>query len=216
MRRIRVIRHHIGFRLLHWLFVIEGVILALTGMQLGGILGIRVLPEATRATHVVTGLAWIFTVIVFVYYFVITGDYKWYGLRRIPLSLKFMIAEAKAWFGIGPHIEEPIRYNPRRGDYVEKIVPTEVVVWWIYVVFGLVLALTGLAMAFPEQFTFVYWITEALAGVLGGGPYAVMRATHRLAMFLVVTVVIMHIYAAWVFKMLRSITLGDRDEPIVE
>lgn len=233
------------FRALHWLIFTEGVTLGLTGMQLGGIWGVRVLPGGSAwAVHVVTGLAWVFTASFFVYYFVVSGDYKWYSLRRMLYSLRFFVAEAEAWLGIGrilwigpdvksigellrkregrgavslqPHVGEPIRYDVKKGEYVEKIVPTEVVVWWTYVALGLTIGFTGLAMAFPGQFAFVYQISGALAAIFGGGPYAATRAIHRLAMFLILAVAILHAYAAWVFKMLRSITFGDRDEPVAE
>ncbi len=216
-KRVRVKRHTALFRALHWLIFIEGLILGLTGIQLGGFWGIRVLPNGTvRAVHVVTGLAWLSTSLFFVYYFVISGDYSWYGLRRIPYSLKFMIAEAKAWFGIGPHIEEPIRYDPKKGEYVERIVPTEAMVWWIYFALGLLIAITGLALAFPEKLSFVYQIASFLASIFGGGPYAVIRALHQLTALLILGVVILHAYAAWVFKMLHAITFGYRDEPLAE
>lgn len=217
MTRVKVTRHTALFRALHWLIFIEGVILGLTGLQLGGIWDVRVLPGGTsRAVHVVAGLAWIFTCLFFIYFFIASGDYKWYGLKRIPYSLRYLVAEAKAWLGVGLHVEEPIKYDAKKGEYVEKIVPTEVVVWWIYVVLGLIIGFTGLAMAFPEQFAIVYQIAGAFATVFGGGPYAMTRAIHLLAMFLVLTVAILHAYAAWVFRMLRSITFGDRDEPVVE
>jgi formate dehydrogenase subunit gamma len=217
LKRVKTIRHHIGFRLLHWIIFIEGVLLTLTGLQIGGFFGLRVLTDTTSATHIVTGLALIVTLGVFVYYLIIDRDYKWYGLSRIPYSIKFFIAEFKAWFGIGPHVKEPIRYDPKKGEYVEKVVPTVVIVWWTYVIIGLVIIITGLAMAFPTQFSAIYSLADAIGYPIAGvGGYAFIRAIHRLFMFLLVGVVILHAYAAWVFKALRSITLGDREEPIVE
>ena len=216
MKRIRVERHTTLFRILHWLIFAEGLLLGLTGAQLSGIGGLQVFPEATRALHVVTGLAFTATAIFFFYYFVVSGDYRWYGLRRIPYSLRFMVAEARAWFGIGPHIEEPIRYDPKRREYVEKIVPTEAMVWWIYFALGVLIIITGAALAFPDKLAIVYDIAGYLSPLLGGGPYAVLRAIHRLVALLIFGVVILHAYAAWVFGMLRAITLGHRDEPVAE
>jgi len=217
VKRAKVTRHSGLYRLLHWSIFIEGVILGLTGMQLGGIWGVRVLSGGTSwATHVLLGLAWFFTAVFFVYYFIASGEYKWYGLRRIPYSLRYLVTETKAWLGVGPYVEEPIRHDTKKGEYVEKIVPTEVVVLWIYVVLGLVIGFTGLAMAFPEQFAFVFGISGVLAGIFGGGSYSVTRAIHLLAMFLILSVAILHAYSAWVFRMLRSVAFGDRDEPVVE
>ncbi len=191
--------------------------LTLTGLQIGGLFGLRILADTSSATHVVTGLALIVTLGVFVYYLIIDNDYRWYGLRRIPYSLRFFIAEFRAWFGIGPHVKEPIRYDPNKGEYVEKVIPTVVIVWWTYVIIGLVIIITGLSMAFPAQFSSVYSLADAIGYPLAGvGGYAFIRAIHRLFMFLLVGVVILHAYAAWVFKALRSITLGDRDEPVAE
>ncbi len=217
MKRMKVLRHHLGFRLLHWIIFAEGVVLTLTGMQLGGIFGLRILPEAAWAVHVVTGLALVVTLAVFVYYLIITKDYKWYSLRRIPYSLRYLMAETKAWFGIGPHVFEPIRFNPRNPGYVEKVIPTVVIVWWVYVALGLGISITGLAMAFPEQFAFVYWLADVVGYNLAGvGGYAFVRAIHRLCMFLLVGVVIMHAYSAWVFRLVRSIIFGEREEPVLE
>jgi formate dehydrogenase subunit gamma len=217
LKRVKVIRHHIGFRLLHWAIFIEGILLTLTGMQLGGIFGIRILAETARAIHVVLGLALIVTLAIFVYYLFITKDYKWYSISRIPYSVKYLIAEAKAWFGIGPHVAEPIRFNLKNRGYEEKVIPTVVIVWWTYVILGLVLSVTGLAMAFPDQFSFIFKLADMIGYTFTGvGGYSFIRAIHRLSMFLLVGVVILHMYSAWVFKLLRSITLGDRDEIAVE
>ena len=217
MKRVRVIRHHPGFRLLHWLIFVEGGLLTLTGMQLGGIFGLRILPGTSWAFHVTLGLALIPTLAAFVYYLVVTSDYKWYGLRRIPFSLRYLISETRAWFGIGPHVQEPIRFDSRNGRYVEKIIPTVVMVWWIYVVLGLGFCFTGLAMVFRPQFSFIYSLADLIGyAITGVGGYAFVRAIHRLLMFLLVGVVMLHAYAAWVFTSLRSITFGDRDEPVLK
>jgi formate dehydrogenase subunit gamma len=186
-------------------------------MQLGGIFGVRILAETVWAVHVTIGLALVVTLAVFVYYLIVTKDYKWYGLRRIPYSLKYLIAETKAWFGVGPHVFEPIRFNLRNPGYDEKVIPTVVVVWWVYVILGLMLSVTGLAMVFPEQLAFIYQLANTIGHpITGVGGYAFIRAIHRLAMFLLVGVVVMHMYSAWVFKLLRSIVFGDREEPVIE
>lgn len=216
MQRVRVTRHHPGFRLLHWIIFVEGGLLTLTGMQLGGIFGLQILPGTSWAFHVTLGLALIPTLAAFVYYLAVTRDYKWYGLRRIPYSLRFFISEARAWFAMGPHVKEPIRFDSRNRRYVEKVIPTVVMVWWLYVVLGLGFGITGLAMAFRPQLPAIYSLADQIGYVVTGvGGYAFIRALHRLLMFLLVGVVMLHAYAAWVFKSLRSIAVGDRDEPVL-
>ncbi|MCS7121690.1 MAG: cytochrome b/b6 domain-containing protein [Archaeoglobaceae archaeon] len=211
--RIVVERHHKGLRFLHWLIFIEGVVLALTGMQLGGLYKIA-LTEQVWMIHVVVGFALICSCAALVYYMVATGEYKWFSIRRIPLSIKFFIKESKAWLGIGPAVEEPILYDKEKKEYVEKLVPTVIIVWWVYVVLGLVIIITGLSMVFPDMFSFFYIVGEFFSQIFGGGDYAIIRALHRLSFYLLGTVVIMHSYAAWVFKLLRSIVFGDRAEPV--
>jgi len=216
LERVKVIRHHLGFRILHWAIFIEGALLTLTGIM-GGLFGLKVITETYTATHIVIGLALTVTLGVFVYYIIVDKDYRWYGLRRIPYSLRFFVAEFKAWFGIGPHVKEPILYDLKKREYKEKVIPTVITVWWIKVILGILLPITGLAMAFPSQFSFVYQLANIIGYPIAGvGGYAFIRAIHRLLMFLLVGIIILHIYAAWDFKMLRSITLGDRDEPVVK
>lgn len=217
MKRARTLRHHVGFRVLHWIIFVEGVLLTLTGMQIGGIFGIHFLAENISAFHITLGLLLIVTLAALVYYLVVSGDYGWYGLRRIPLSLSFLMDEARAWFGLGPHVEEPIRFDPKKQRYVEKLIPSVVVVWWVYVVLGLSISITGMAMTFPEQFSFIYQLADLMGyAVTGAGGYALVRAIHRILMFALVMVVMMHTYAAVIFRMLHAITSGYNDEPILE
>jgi formate dehydrogenase subunit gamma len=212
--RVVVKRHAIGYRLLHWGFVLGMLFLVLTGLQIGGIYGNLPLVSNVRALHTVVGMAWVCVCFCFLYYLIATKDYRWYGLRRIPMAIGFLLKEAKAWLGIGPHVEEPILYDVKRGEYVEKLIPTVVVVWWIYLLLAAFMAITGTAMVFPEYMGFVYNIASSLSPIFGGvGSYSIVRASHRFGMFLFITVAIMHVYAAFVFRMLRSIVFGDREEP---
>ncbi|MCS7116245.1 MAG: cytochrome b/b6 domain-containing protein [Nitrososphaerota archaeon] len=201
-KRVRVVRHELTYRIFHWTFFVLGVILTITGLEIGGIFGNLPLIENVGAIHSVLGLALTFVLLAFFYYFIVSGEYHWYRLRRIPLSLKFFIMEAKAWLGIGPHVEEPILYDDVNKRYVEKIIPTEVMVWWGYVGIGTILIITGLILMFPESMGFLFQIFS----------YAFVRSVHRFMMYVLVTVVIMHAYAAYVFGMLRAITFGDREE----
>src|SRR3990170_4909662 len=217
MTWVRMIRHHFGFRILHWLIFAEGVLLTLTGLQMGGILGIRVFSESSSWIHLLSGLGFVATAAFLVYYLLVTKEDGWYGVRRIPYSFKYLFAETKAWFGLAPAIEEPIRIDPVSGRYAERVIPTVVIVWWVYVILGLALSITGLAMAFPNQLGLVNQITDPIGNaVTGVGGYPFTVAVHRLAALLLVSVVAMHAYASFVFRLLRSITLGDRNEKVVE
>ncbi len=214
VKRVTIKRHLLGTRVLHWAIVIEGIILGLTGMQLGGIWGVRVFPGGgVWAIHVVTGLAWIFTALFLVYYLVATGEYKWYDCRRLPYACRYLYQEIKAWFGLGEHVHEPIKYDKEKGEYVEKLVPTEIIVWWLFVVLGVIIMFSGLGMAFPEQFLPLLQLFDSLKYVFGGGAYSIARSMHLITMFIILGIFILHLYAVFLYKMVRGIIFGDREEP---
>ncbi len=216
VRSIEVLRHDLFFRVMHWLLFIEGITLTLTGMQLGSILGLAIFPPGNLTVHIAVGVAFVATAVFFLYGVISTGDYRWVGLRRIPYSFKFIIFETKGWFRIAPGPPEPMLYDAERKRYVEKLVPSVIVVFWAFVLLGLVLALTGVALAFPQQFSFVYVATDfigrTLTGVTG---LAFMLAFHRLATYLLVVLVAMHIYASFTFKLVRSMITGKRNETVL-
>lgn len=215
MNRIRVRRHLLGTRILHWLIVIEGIILGLTGMQLGGIWGIRIFPEGgTWSIHVVTGLAWIFTALYLVYYLVATGEYKWYGLSRLPYGCRYLLNEIKAWFGSGIHIHEPIKFDNDNKEYVEKLIPTEIIVWWIFVILGILIMISGLGMAFPEQFRPLLDFFKIFGFIFGGGAYSIARSIHLLSMFIILGIFILHVYAVFLYRLVKSMIFGEREEPV--
>jgi formate dehydrogenase subunit gamma len=105
-------------------------------------------------------------------------------------------------------------------DYVEKIIPTQVVVWWIYLVMAIWMGVTGLAMYYPDLFKPIV----DLAGVIGSifnpagqsDSYAFLRALHRIGMYLFGMVMFMHMYAVLVFRVLTSMITGKRKEKVVE
>ncbi len=214
--RLRVRRHTLLFRVVHWLIVLEGILLGVTGISLSSSLGLEFMEYGlARDIHLVSGFAFIATAIFFLYYFVASGEYRWYGLRRIPMAFDFFFAEVKAWF-LGKHVPEPIKYNPLKGDYEEKVVPTEVLAWWGWFVLGVGITLTGLALVFPEQFALVnrFW-SAVFVDDFGGRLTVATRMAHFLIASLILVVLIIHAYAGWVFRMLRSIVFGDRDEPVI-
>ncbi len=213
--RVRVQRHSLLFRVVHWLIVLEGLVLGLTGVSLSSSLNLELISyDAARSLHLVAGFSFIATAIFFLYYFVASGEYRWYGLRRIPRAFDYLFAEVKAWF-LNRRIEEPIRYDPARG-YEEKVVPTEVLAWWGWFVLGVAIVVSGLALVWPEQLVLVnrFW-ASLFADDFGGRLTSATRMAHFLAAALILVVLIIHAYAGYVFGMLRSIVFGDREEPVV-
>lgn len=212
---IEVLRHDLLFRLAHWAIFVEGVLLVISGFQLGGVLGGALLPLSNVTFHVLIGLAFIGTAAIYAVGIASGGDYRWVGLRRIPYSFKYILSETKGWFGFSLKPPNPLAYDSERGDYAEKLVPSVIVVFWAFVLLGAVLGLTGLALVFREQFAFVYAITDfvgnALTGVTG---VAFMLVFHRLMTYLLIFLVIIHIYASFIFKLVTSMITGRRNERI--
>jgi methanophenazine hydrogenase, cytochrome b subunit len=215
LNTVRVQRHNLFFRLLHWAIFIEGVFLTLTGMQIGGILGVALFPPSTYSYHLTAAFLFIGSAILLVYEMLVSKSYAWVAVRRIPYSLKYIISEAKTWFGLGPHMQEPIAYDTAKKQYKEKLIPSVIVVWWAFVALGLVFILTGLALAFPTQFSSIYAIADPIGLALTSvGGFAFVLAVHRIATYLLVVLVTMHAYASFLFKLVQSAILGYRNEPI--
>lgn len=215
MKKVEVQRHSIFMRVCHWSIVITGILLALTGMQIGGLYGIQVLPEQTLATHVLIGFVFGALWGLFTYY-ILTKEWKWISLGRIPYSLKFLWAETKAWFG-GEHVEDPRAFDPEKDEYVEKIVPTQVMVWWGYALLALLMGITGLTMYYPEYFWPVVAFANSIAPIFGTeSGFPLIRALHRFGMYLFAVVMITHIYAVIIFGVLPSMISGKREEKVAE
>ena len=219
VNRVKVERHGLFMRVAHWLVLVEGIILTLTGFQLGGILGISLFPSNNMAIHVMTGLIFIVTATLAVYDMIITGDYFWVSLRRIPYSFKYVLLETKAWFNRVPTPKEPVYYEVKKKDYGEKLIPSVIMVFWAFIILGILLALTGLALAFQTQMWFVYSITNGLGNLFAGAKitagtsgYAFMLTLHRLLTYLLILLVGMHAYAVFVFGLVRSMISGKKDE----
>src|ERR1700722_16253301 len=209
-------RHGLAVRIAHWAVVIEGAFLLLTGFQIGGILNLG-LPENTYSYHIIVGISFMGTSFIFLYTVLTAHDWTWFTWRRIPYSIRYIVAETLYWFRLRPPLEEPIKYDVRRHRYVEKLIPSVVVVWWAYAMMGIALSVTGLSDAFPAQFWFFYdalnWLGVALTGV-GGLPF--ILAVHRLVAVLLIVTVALHFYASLIYRMIPSIFGGRRDEPIAD
>jgi len=211
-----VLRHDLLFRVAHWCIFIEGGLLVITGFQLGGILGGSLFPLSTVTVHVLIGIAFMATAAIYILGILTGGDYHWVGLRRIPYSFRFIIKETKGWFGFAPKPANPIAYDTVSEDYTEKLVPSVIVVFWSFAIIGVVMALTGLALAFPQQFGFVFTLTDLIGGPLTGVTgMAFMLTFHRLVTFALVALVMMHVYASFIFGLVSSMITGKRNERVV-
>ena len=216
VEKVRTMRHGPAIRITHWAIVIEGVFLLISGFQLNGIFYFG-LPDITYSLHIMVGFVFMATALFFLYLVIEGRDYKWFALRRIPYSIRYIFTESAYWFRIRPVLHEPIQFDPKTGEYKEKLIPSVIVVWWVYGIMGLLLALTGLADAFPTTFAFIYSITDpigiALTGV-GGLPFILVL--HRFLAVALIATVALHTYASVIYHMIPSIVTGYREEPVVE
>jgi formate dehydrogenase subunit gamma len=215
VERTQVVRHDLLFRLAHWSIFVEGILLVLSGFQLGGIIGGGLLPISNVTFHVLVGIAFMATAAIYAVGILSGGDYRWVALQRIPYSFRFILSETKGWFGIRPPPANPIAYDSEKHEYSEKLVPSVIVVFWAFAFFGVALALTGLSLAFPGQFYFVYWVTDFIGNTLTGATgVAFMLAFHRLLTYALIMLVMMHIYASFIFKLVTSMVTGRRYENV--
>jgi cytochrome b subunit of formate dehydrogenase len=214
-KKIRTRRYGLFRRIVHWTIFLEGAYLLVSGFQLNGILPIG-LTGALYSYHVIVGLAFIGTATIFVYSTFAGGDYRWFSLRRIPYSLHYIFWETESWFHVRPRLEDPIKFDPARNDYAEKIVPSFAVVWWAYALLGLLMTFTGLADAFPSTFSFVYTVLNPIGLALTGvGGLPLILAVHRLSAVLILCVVAMHVYSNYCYKVVSSMVFGYRNETVV-
>lgn len=209
-------RHGLAIRIVHWAIVAEGAFLILTGFQMSGILYLG-LPANTYSYHIIVGFAFIGTAFVFLYEVIAVHDWKWFSPRRIPYSIKSIVYETLGWFRLRPPPQESIKYDVQKQEYTEKLIPSVILVWWLYIVMGAVLALTGLADAFPGQFWFVYAVLNPIGLALTGtGGLPLILAIHRLMAILLIVTVAMHLYASVIYHLVPSIITGYRKEPVVD
>ncbi len=206
---IEVVRHSKFVRICHWGIVITCLFLTLTGIQLS--FGYKIIDDA-QALHVRLGFIFLGLWILFSY-FALTEEWKWITPRRLPYSVKFVMEEAIAWIK-GDHVDDPRAYDPKRREYVEKVIPSQVLVWWTYVILTLAIGLSGLALYNPKMFKFVIDLSDPIARIFGVDSYAFLRALHRFVMFLYATVAVTHAYAATIFGTLGSMIHEKRKEKV--
>jgi formate dehydrogenase subunit gamma len=206
---VEVLRHSKFVRSCHWGIVLTCLFLILTGIQLA--FGYEIVDDP-QALHLRLGIVFLGLWGLFAY-FAMTEEWKWITPKRIPYSIKFVMEEAVAWVR-GDHVEDPRAYDPKRKEYVEKVIPSQVLVWWTYVALTLVIGLTGLVLYDPELFKPFMNFADRLAMLFGINGYALVRGLHRFTMFLYITVAILHAYAATIFDTLHSMIYGTRREKV--
>jgi formate dehydrogenase subunit gamma len=214
-QKTQVVRHDLLFRIAHWSIFVEGILLVLSGFELGGILGGALLPISNVTFHVLIGIIFMGTAAIYAVGILSGGDYRWVALQRIPYSFRFILSETMGWFGIRPPPSNPVAYDAEKHEYREKLIPSVIIVFWSFALLGIALALTGLSLAFPGQFGFVYWVTDLIGGTLTGTTgTAFMLAFHRLLTYALILLVMMHIYASFIFGLVTSMITGKRNERV--
>ena len=75
---------------------------------------------------------------------------------------------------------------------------------------------TGVMLAFPSQFFFLYYVTDPIGSFftgVSGMPFVL--AIHRFIADMLVVLVAVHIYAGFIFKLVKSVITGKRNEPVI-
>lgn len=212
-KTITVKRHGFLYRILHWLIVMEILLLLVSGLSVSEYIHFAFLSiGASRNLHIVTGLAWIGTIIFFLYYFMMSGEYKWFGISKVGYAFDFYVHEVKSFIE-GKKVKSPISYGTGKKEYVEKVMPTEVLAWWGWFGLWTVMVLTGLAILFPENFNFINRLCHAIFPAFGRATSAT-RFIHIAVSMIIVIYVFIHAYASWTFGMVGSIFFGTNEEPV--
>ena len=213
--RLTVKRHSLLYRVLHWLIAAEIALLLLSGLCVSEYIHFSLFSRgAARSFHIVLGMAWMSSAAFFIYYFIMSGEYKWFGLSRLGQAFDLFVHEVKCFIE-GKHLPSPIRYDGEEKKYVEKIMPTEVLAWWGWFALWMVMAVSGLALLFPENFALVNRISHFFLPLYERSASAT-RFIHLSATTVIVLYVLIHAYASWVFGMVGSMVSGTNAEPVTE
>ncbi|MCP4115013.1 MAG: cytochrome b/b6 domain-containing protein [Desulfobacteraceae bacterium] len=208
-------RHSFLYRCLHWLIVTEMLLLLLSGLNLSEYLDFDFISRgASRNLHIVAGLAWISTTTFFLYYFIMSGEYKWFGLSKIGHAFDFFVHEAKNCIE-GNKVKSPVAYGIKKKQYVEKVVPTAILAWWGWFGLWTVMAFTGLAILFPGNFNTINSLCHGILPSFGKAA-AATRLIHMSASMAIVIYMFIHAYATWTFGLTGSMISGTREEPVVD
>lgn len=211
--KIEVLRHSIFYRACHWILFSTFFILLVTGLFIGRVFNLKspdksLFLDIHFYTSIVFGTLWFIML-----GYIIAKEWKFFSIKRIPYGIKFFIAELRAWFNIGPHVEDPRGYDPKKKEYVEKIIPTEILVWWGYFALAIIMGITGISIYY--NLDFIYEAFDGIARVLMiDDGYTLFRIIHRLGMFIFGVIVLTHFYAVIIFGVIKSMFTGKRLEKI--
>lgn len=208
-------RHSAQYRIYHWAIVITGLILGWTGLRLGGIYGVS-FPDMQLSLTIHVYLGFVFAgLFVLIFAYVIAREWEWFTLARIPYATKFFILELLSWFKLIPHVEDPRGYNDQRNEYVEKLVPTEVIVLWLYIVLVLIMGVTGLPLYYTDILAPINQFAGQFAGFFDfADGELLLRAVHQLFMYVFLMTMLIHAYAVIIFGVLGSMFTGKREEKV--
>ena len=210
---IAVKRHSFLYRILHWLIVLGVLLLLLSGLAVSEYIPLALISRgAARSLHILAGLVWTGIITFFIYYFMMSGEYRWFGVSKIASAIDFFVHELRSFIR-GEKVKSPVGYNSDKKKYTEKIVPTEVLAWWGW--FGLwsIMILTGLGLLFPETFSFINRLCHAILPVFGKSASAT-RLIHLVISMGFVIYMMIHAYASWTFGMVGSMISGNNEEPV--
>ncbi len=212
---VTVKRHTSLYRILHWAIALQVILLIVSGLGVSEYIPLAVLGRGlARNFHIVIAMLWTGTITFFVYYFVMSGEYKWFGLAKVGEAFDFFVHEFRQ-FVRGKKVHSPIRYNSKKRAYAEKVIPTEVLAWWGWFLLWSAMVLTGLALLFPENFNFINRVSLAILPGLGNAA-AATRFIHLVLSLGMVLFAMIHAYASWTFGMVGSMVSGMNKEPATD
>lgn len=206
LEEITVERFTLLLRIIHWVNVACGAVLALTGWLIYAGLPAIGPYHIYRNLHVILGLFLIVWNLFHLCYLAITGDLKQriYGKDHIRQHF----AELKVFLGLSPEppkMEEFTAYDAEKGRYRYKYDPGEMLGFYLWILMFIVIALTGLTMTFPKLLA---WTIR-----LVGTPF--IRAAHLSVSYAVIFILVLHIYGSlysgWStekFRLLKSMIWG--------
>ncbi|WP_303701616.1 cytochrome b/b6 domain-containing protein [Flexistipes sinusarabici] len=211
---VTVYRHDLLYRILHWAIVLEVLILFISGLGVSDYLPLTFISRgAARNLHVAVSMVWLGTVIFFIYYFIISGEYKWFSLSRLGESFDFLIEEVRG-FILGKKMKSPVIYDKNKKRYIEKIVPTEILAWWGWFVLWIIMILTGLALFYPDNLMPVIMLSKALVPSAANAEVAT-RIVHLIVSLIFIVYIFIHAFASLSFGMVGSMITGVKKEVTV-
>jgi len=103
----------------------------------------------------------------------------------------------------------------QKKEYVEKLVPTEVTVLWMYLGLAALMAVTGFTLYYPSLLSPIIGIADAIAPLLGvSDGDTLLSMIHRIGMYLFLMVMLMHVYAVIIFDVVISMITGKNKERV--